>query len=298
MPKYRQTHAKILDSVDFNELPDDFTRLTWVLLPLILDSEGRGVDNAAWLRSKIYPMNEQVTLEQIRGAFDCFAARGMIVRYSADGRNYFHIPTWKTYQSGTEKEGKSSIPAPDQLQSNSGVTPEEVRPNQPTNADSDADSNTTADTDSERESGAVFGQWSEDFPPPTQDDGAPGTDLPFKPAEPKKTGRGRERDEIEIFRETTKSYPRGQSLRMIVIETIQRHQFTAEILKPYWETWIMRGYNQSSLEWMTDWAVSGKIPERGGTKSSQAGKAPAVSVGSAIEEAKRRAQNEPQGRRI
>ena len=53
MPKYRQLHTKIIDSFDFNEMPDDFTRVTWMLLTLGLDSEGRGIDNMAWVKSKI-----------------------------------------------------------------------------------------------------------------------------------------------------------------------------------------------------------------------------------------------------
>lgn len=42
MPKYRKLWIKTVESHDINEMPDDFTRLLWVLLPLGLDSEGRG----------------------------------------------------------------------------------------------------------------------------------------------------------------------------------------------------------------------------------------------------------------
>jgi hypothetical protein len=131
MPKYRQLHLKILDSIDVNEMPDDFTRLTWVLLSLIVDSEGRGLDNPAWVRSKMYPLREDVELSQISAAMDYFSSRRMIILYSAEGRKYFYIPTWALYQSGTDREGKSSIPTPDLLRSNSGVAPDELPPNQP-----------------------------------------------------------------------------------------------------------------------------------------------------------------------
>lgn len=112
MPKYRQLHTKIIDSFDFNEMPDDFCRVTWMLLPIILDSEGRGIDHATWVRSKMYPMRPDVTDAQVSAALDWLAGRGMIIRYAVGNRGYFYIPTWKDYQSGTEKEAESKIPPP------------------------------------------------------------------------------------------------------------------------------------------------------------------------------------------
>lgn len=131
MPKYRQLHTKIIDSFDFNEMPDDFTRVTWMLLPLIVDSEGRGIDNMAWVRSKLYPLRDDVETAQLAAAFAWFDGRGMIVRYEVEGKRYFCIPKFKTYQSGTEKEAKSTLPPPPdnsgatpaQLPTNSGATP-------------------------------------------------------------------------------------------------------------------------------------------------------------------------------
>jgi hypothetical protein len=109
-PKYRKLHAKTLDSFDFNEMPDDFTRVCWLLLPLIVDSEGRGINSAAWIRSKMFPLRPDILLEQIQDAFSWFNNRKMIIIYEVEGRSYFYIPKWKTYQSGTEKEAKSALP--------------------------------------------------------------------------------------------------------------------------------------------------------------------------------------------
>ena len=121
MPKYRQLYTKIIDSFDFNEMPDDFTRVVWMLLTLILDSEGRGIDNMDWVKSKMFPLRQDVTTGQIADAFKWFAEHKMIVRYEVDGRKYFFIPTFKKYQTGTQKEAKSTLPAPEQLQRNSGA---------------------------------------------------------------------------------------------------------------------------------------------------------------------------------
>jgi len=113
MPQWRKFHTKAVDSIDLAEMPDDFTRLTWVMLPLVLDRCGRGVDNANWLRSKVYPMRDDVTNDQIAAALDWYAGRGMIERYSVDGRAYFWIPTWHTYQGDTKREADSLLPAPE-----------------------------------------------------------------------------------------------------------------------------------------------------------------------------------------
>jgi DnaD/phage-associated family protein len=127
MPKYRQLHTKIIDSFDFNEMPDDFTRVVWMLLTLILDSEGRGIDNPCWIKSKMFPLRYDVTDEQISNAFAWLAEREMIQRYSVNGRRYFCIPTFKDYQSGTQKEAKSLLPSPPGiLRTNSGEAPEKV----------------------------------------------------------------------------------------------------------------------------------------------------------------------------
>jgi hypothetical protein len=128
MPKYRQLHLKIIDSFDFNEMPDDFTRVVWLLLTLILDSEGRGIYNMAWVKSRMFPLREDVTEDQLHNAFNWLEDRGMIVVYSIKDRIFFYLPTFKNYQTGTDKEAKSSIPAPELLQSNSITTTELLQP--------------------------------------------------------------------------------------------------------------------------------------------------------------------------
>lgn len=126
MPRYRQLHTKIVDSEDFSAMPDDFCRMFWMLLTVIVDSEGRGIDNPAWVRSKMFPIREDVKTSQITGAMDWLEGRGMLIRYQVKGRGYFYLPTFKQYQSGLDREAKSVLPAPDQLLTNSGERAEEV----------------------------------------------------------------------------------------------------------------------------------------------------------------------------
>src|SRR5258708_24074103 len=103
MPQWRKLHAKIVESEDVNEMPDDFTRLTWTLMPIALDSEGRAQDDASLIRSKLHPKRRDVSLEMIESAMCWYAERGMLNRYEANGRHYFHVPTFKLYQGKTDR---------------------------------------------------------------------------------------------------------------------------------------------------------------------------------------------------
>lgn len=178
MPQWRKLHESVLTSFDVNEMPDDFTRLFWVLLPLKVDKAGRGVDNVAWLHSMIFPMREDVTDQAIDCAFNWFTHRGMIERYEVDGRRYFWIPTFGKYQGNTSREADSRIPAPpiDARPTPAKVDePDEYTQDQDTNKsrpshdlvvtrsllDADADADIDADTDAEPAASVNDAVWSE-----------------------------------------------------------------------------------------------------------------------------------------
>lgn len=200
MPKYRQLHTKIVDSFDFAEMPNDFIRLFWLLLIVIVDSEGRGIDNPAWIRSRMFPLRPDIDIEEIEAAMEWLAKRQMIRRYQVDGRRYFDLPTFHTYQSGTDKEARSTLPAcPDLLQSNSGVAPEEVCVNTiQYNAEADAEASA-----------------KRTLPPAS-------VEIPTTPKE------ALSHPEIIIFQKASKAWP-GRSDYKFVIDSVQ-------ILRPRYET--------------------------------------------------------------
>ena len=151
MPRYRKLHTKTVESLDMNDMPDDFTRLLWVLLPLALCREGRGIDNPAWLKSKLFPLREDVNQEQVGTAFAWLVQRGMVEVYEVDGRGYFHVPTFHKYQGNTGKEAESDYPAPpsevptESVESKSGASPELVQSKSASDATTDATTTTDAD---------------------------------------------------------------------------------------------------------------------------------------------------------
>jgi len=113
MANWRKLWSNLTDSEDFNEMPDDFTRLTWSMLMLALDSEGRSIDKPAAIRSRIFPLRDDVTNEMVSGALDWFAQRGMIVRYEVNGRRYFYQVNFEKYQGTrtSRREQASTIPS-------------------------------------------------------------------------------------------------------------------------------------------------------------------------------------------
>lgn len=152
MPTWRKLYQKTTESLDINDLPDDFTRLLWVLLPLGLDREGRGLDNPSWIKAKLMPLRTDVSLDQIALAVDCLAQRGMIQRYQVDGRGYFLIPTWHKYQGDTSREAASILPPPTPRSSDvsrpSPSAPDPLLTHLPPDSDSESDPESDPDPDS------------------------------------------------------------------------------------------------------------------------------------------------------
>jgi len=153
MPTWRKLYTKAIDSLDINDMPDDFTRLLWVMLPLGLDREGRGIFNFSWIRSKIMPLRTDVTLNMVEMAMEWYLKRGMVIGYQANGRNYFYIPTWHTYQGQTDREAESVLPAP--VATNSRPTHELVTQRSRTDSDSDTDTDTDTEEEVEAEQPAA-----------------------------------------------------------------------------------------------------------------------------------------------
>lgn len=244
MPKYRQLHVKIIDSFDFNEMPDDFTRVVWTLLILIVDSEGRGIYNMAWVKSKMFPLRQDVTTERLQNAFTWLNGRKMISVYCVSDRDYFYITNFKKYQSGTLKEAVSLLPSPngfhsrptpELLQSLSGVAEEEVRVVASASA-SDIESDLVVESESN----------TKQFIP-----------VSLPPSI------------IKIFCEVTgmMGIPGGEIDKVLsAMEILTTHMNPEECtayLKPYYESWIRkRGkngkpYSKANCAWLYDQAISG-----------------------------------------
>jgi hypothetical protein len=124
MPKYRKLHTCTLESLDLAKMPDDFTRLTWLLLPLIMSRDGTTLDHAHFLRSRLYALRPDVTLESMSSAIDWFKEHGLLRGYRVNGCDYLWMPSWGEQQGRSDKEAPSTFPPPPQLGTDSGGAPE------------------------------------------------------------------------------------------------------------------------------------------------------------------------------
>lgn len=112
MPTYRKLHARILESQDIADMPDDFHRLVWTWLPLILTSDGTTIYDARYIRSRMFPLRDDVTAERVATVLEWFESRGMVLPYDGDGRRYMFVPTFNKYQGDTSREASSTFPKP------------------------------------------------------------------------------------------------------------------------------------------------------------------------------------------
>jgi hypothetical protein len=280
MPQWRKLHSKITESLDVNDMPDDFTRLLWVLLPTQLCREGRGVDNPSWVRSRVFPMREDVTLKMVSGALLWYAQRGMIVRYEVAGRAYFCVPTFHHYQGNTEREAQSEYPAPpENIETDARPTRDLLMSRSV--SDSDSDSDVDADSDADVEIGAASA-------PPAQPE--PVVVVVQEP-EPKRASRADPRTKhpaISLVKGITGRNP-NRAMYDSIIETVGDKPRGEDAAICYRE-WIKRGYNPNALTWLTEWYSNG-IPTNGhGPRGS-----PLAAVDAAIEEYGRQERERQRG---
>jgi len=274
MPKWRKLHVKIIESQEFNDMPDDFTRLVWLLLPLAMDKEGRSIDNAALVKSRTMPMREDVSTSDVRRALDWFNQHGMIIRYEVDGHRYFYIPTWHTYQN-TAREAESEYPAPpeqtdeatnrtieeeenapeeaqESVTSKSRVTHELVASNSGVTHESGTQkSSLDIDIDIEQEDlGAAVGGTKGDAPPKKP----PGKRKKAKSrADPRTSSR-----EIKLYRRITGRWPPKPRYDDVITALAGADE--AQAVMAY-EAWKSRGYNPANPDWV-EWAATGPPKER------------------------------------
>ena len=124
MPLWRKAWIKTTESLDINDMPDDFHRLLWLMLPLICCREGRGMDNPAWIKAKAMPLRMDVGPKQVETAVSWYAVRQMLTRYEVNGRRYFQLHNWHKYQGATDREAASDYPAPPSCEADaSSITP-------------------------------------------------------------------------------------------------------------------------------------------------------------------------------
>jgi len=97
---------------------DLITLTTWIgLIVSIADDQGRMLDNAALIRSMVFPYDEKITISTVDGVLKYLEQKHKITRYVAgtngSGRKLIQINAWWKYQRSSQWAGKSPFPAPE-----------------------------------------------------------------------------------------------------------------------------------------------------------------------------------------
>jgi hypothetical protein len=86
-------------------------RLHFAMLWTHSDDHGRGADNPRLIKAALWPLDDDVDVEQVERWQQELAAAGRLVRYEVDGRRYFQVVNWDEHQH-PQKPKPSPIPAP------------------------------------------------------------------------------------------------------------------------------------------------------------------------------------------
>ena len=85
---------------------EDITALSWncrlifIGLWSYVDDNGVGRDVEKLIVADLFPLeeNQPAALKQIRGALSELSSRGMVTRYTVDGKRFVHVTTFSTNQ--------------------------------------------------------------------------------------------------------------------------------------------------------------------------------------------------------
>jgi len=130
MPRGRFISKVISLDEKVNSLPNDTARLLFTWLISHLDCEGRLHGDALTVKSIVFP-RRSISTRKVEQYLNAIEKNGLIVRYSVNGNTYLFAPHFEKHQVGLQKskEAQSQIPppTPELLQSNSIITPPQVK---------------------------------------------------------------------------------------------------------------------------------------------------------------------------
>jgi hypothetical protein len=214
MAEGRMLTRRVSRSTKLADLSSDTARMIYSWLIPYTDVEGRMEADPRLLKADIAPLLDHITPEVINNVLlDC-ARVGLIILYTGkhDGKAYLQVTKFEANQKNLRKdrEAPSQIPGPepDQLQTNSGATPEQLGYKR-------------------REEKYKLREAELSTPVPTEeqsvDNSKPEKIAPSKP-EIKKPAPGNGRyesqekfiaDVQEVFREIEQAYPGGSERRQV-----------------------------------------------------------------------------------
>ena len=110
MARKRMIDPGIWTSEDFANL-SMLARLVWVGLISNADDEGRGKANTAYLKSQLFPYDDELSLKKIDSALKEIEKTMSIEFYEIEGKKYYQLTKWQKFQT-INRPTPSQIPKP------------------------------------------------------------------------------------------------------------------------------------------------------------------------------------------
>ena len=111
MARKRMIDPNIWQSEDFNSL-SLMGRLLFIGMFSNADDEGRGIANPVFLRSIVFPYDEDIKGDDINNILAEINVKMSVEIYSCDGKRYYQLTNWDKWQK-VDKPKPSLFPAPD-----------------------------------------------------------------------------------------------------------------------------------------------------------------------------------------
>lgn len=122
MARRRMIDPAIWQSEDFAKLTL-LARLLFIGMFSLADDEGKGRAKPIYLKSVIFPYEEDLRLIDVEKALSEIGTNMSVTLYSHDGSDYYLLKNWDKWQR-VDKPQPSKIPFPESLQNDSRIIPE------------------------------------------------------------------------------------------------------------------------------------------------------------------------------
>lgn len=108
MARKRMIDPNIWQSEDFSKL-STLAKLVFIGLFSLADDEGRGRCNPVYLKSTLFPYEEDIRSADIDKTLSEISSNMSAIFYSCDGNNYYSLYNWNTWQK-IDRPSESKIP--------------------------------------------------------------------------------------------------------------------------------------------------------------------------------------------
>ena len=108
MARKRMIDPSIWQSEDFGKL-SNLAKIVFIGLFSLADDEGRGRANPMYLKSNLFPYNEDMRSADIEKALLEISSNMSVIFYSCDGSSYYSLLSWDTFQK-IDRPSQSKIP--------------------------------------------------------------------------------------------------------------------------------------------------------------------------------------------